>query len=276
MAHPYHGIQAVITTQHSKEKLVAPAFTSLGIEILHHKFDTDILGTFSGEIPRALSQRDTALKKARIGMEALGIKFGLASEGSVGPDPLVPFINSAIEALAWIDDENGIEIVEYERGMEVIATKIELTSLDSLDEFLVRADFPNHALIAYSPSNKGLIYKGLREVSTLEKALLEITKSGSAVIESDLRAHMSPSRSEVIKRCAEKLIERLKVLCLECQSPGFGTVANLYGLECEECGEEVKEAIRGELIGCAKCEYREERLNGKKLASPAQCQWCNP
>ncbi|MFM7776345.1 MAG: hypothetical protein ACKO7S_04680, partial [Actinomycetota bacterium] len=111
MSHPYKGIEAIITTQHRKEELVAPALAPLGIKVIHHKFDTDSLGTFSGEIPRALSQRETALKKARIGMAAQGAKFGIASEGSIGADPLVPFINSAIEALAWIDDLHGIEIV---------------------------------------------------------------------------------------------------------------------------------------------------------------------
>ena len=276
MFHPYKGIQAVITTQHSKEELIAPALTALGIELIHHKFDTDTLGTFSGEIPRTLPQRDAALKKARIGMDATGMKCGLASEGSIGPDPIVPFINSAIESIAWIDDVNEIEIVEYERGTEVVAVKIEITSLDALDDFLNRADFPNHALIAYSASKKGPIYKGLRDLAELEKAVGALTKTESAIIESDLRAHMSPSRSEVIRHCAEKLAKRLQELCARCETPGFGVIANLYGLNCEECGENVGQAVRGELKGCAKCEYKEEKLNGKESASPAQCGSCNP
>ena len=276
MSHPYRGIEAVITTQHSKEKLIAPTFATLGIEIFHHKFDTDTLGTFSGEIPRTLPQRDTALRKARIGMDATGIKYGLASEGSIGPDPIVPFINSAIESIAWIDDVNKIEIIEYERGTEVVAVKIEVASLDALGDFLDRADFPNHALIAYSASKRGPIYKGLRDLAELEKAVIELTKTGGAIIESDLRAHMSPSRSEVIKRCAEKLAMRLQELCPKCETPGFGVIANLYVLNCEECGEEVEQAVRGELKGCAKCEYKEEKLNGKESVRPAQCLRCNP
>ncbi len=276
MSHPYRGIEAVITTQHSKEKLIAPAFITLGIEVVHHEFDTDTLGTFSGEIPRTLPQRDTALKKARIGMDATGIKYGLASEGSIGPDPIVPFINSAIESIAWIDDVNEIEIVEYERGTEVVAAKIEVASLDALGDFLNRADFPNHALIVYSASKKGPICKGLRDFFELERVVGELTRTGSAIIESDLRAHMSPSRSEVIRRCAEKLAKRLQELCARCETPGFGVIANLYGLNCEECGEKVEQAVRGELKGCAKCEYKEENLNGKESVSPAQCGSCNP
>jgi hypothetical protein len=276
MSHPYKGIEAIITTQHHKEELVAQALAPLGIKVIHHKFDTDLLGTFSGEIPRALSQRETALKKARIGMAAQRAKFGIASEGSVGADPLVPFINSAIEALAWIDDLHGIEIVEYERGTEVIAVKTEVSSPNALGDFLERADFPNHALICYSTSEKGAIYKGLRDFAALEEALQEITKRGSAVVESDLRAHMSPSRSEVIKRCAQRLANRLSRQCNECGAPGFGTTSNLYGLNCEECGELVAKAIRGELESCAKCSNKQEKLNGRAKASAAQCEGCNP
>ena len=276
MSHPYRGVEAVITTQHAKEKLVAPALAPLGIDLVHHNFNTDSLGTFSGEIPRTQSQRETAFKKARIGMEATGLKYGIASEGSIGADPLVPLINSAIESIAWIDDVTGIEIIEFERGTEVIAVKTEISSINALGDFLERADFPNHALIAYPASKKGLIYKGLRELATLEDAISSITKTESAIIESDLRAHMSPSRSEVIQRCAEKLALRLTCLCSVCGAPGFGTIGNLYGLSCEQCGESVERVIRGELYGCAKCEFREEKLNGKSGVSAAQCERCNP
>jgi hypothetical protein len=276
MSHPYRGVEAVITTQHAKEKLIAPALAPLGIELVHHNFNTDSLGTFSGEIPRTHSQRETAFKKARIGMEVTGLKYGIASEGSIGADPLVPLINSAIESIAWIDDVTGIEIIEFERGTEVVAVKTEVSSIDDLGDFLERADFPNHALIAYPASKKGPNYKGLRELAALEDAISSITKVESSVIESDLRAHMSPSRSEVIQRCAEKLAVRLACLCSGCGTPGFGAIGSICGLSCEQCGEIVERAISGELHGCAKCEFREEKLNGKSGVSAAQCERCNP
>jgi len=276
MSHPYRGVEAVITTQHAKEKLIAPALAPLGIELVHHNFNTDSLGTFSGEIPRTHSQRETAFKKARIGMEVTGMKYGIASEGSIVADPLVPLINSAIESIAWIDDVTGIEIIEFERGTEVVAVKTEVSSIDDLGDFLERADFPNHALIAYPASKKGPNYKGLRELAALEDAISSITKVESAVIESDLRAHMSPSRSEVIQRCAEKLAVRLACLCSGCGTPGFGAIGSICGLSCEQCGEIVERAISGELRGCAKCEFREEKLNGKSGVSAAQCERCNP
>ncbi|MFU0507935.1 hypothetical protein [Pseudaminobacter sp. NGMCC 1.201702] len=44
--------------------------------------DTDVLGTFTGEIPRAGSTREAAIAKARLGMAATGLPRGIVSERS--------------------------------------------------------------------------------------------------------------------------------------------------------------------------------------------------
>lgn len=276
MAHRYEGITAVLTTKHNKEKVLAPILAQLHIAISHHEFDTDQLGTFSGEIRRELNQRDTALKKARIGMAATGLRYGIASEGSVGPDPFIPFINSTVEAIAWIDEVNGIELVEFERGLEVKALKTEALSIDSLTEFLKDAEFPEHGLIVYAKSEKGEIYKGLQSWQELDEAIKRCAISGPAVVESDLRAHMSPSRRAVIRRCAEKLVMRLGQICPQCEVPGFGVVSTISGAPCESCGEMVARTNIGFVEGCAKCDFKVEKLNGKMFASAAECNGCNP
>ena len=279
MSHPYNGITAVISTKHGKERLIAPIFEKLGVKKEHQEWDTDELGTFSGEIPRTLSQHETVIKKARIGMAKSGCKYGIASEGSIGADPALGFINSSLEAIAWIDDVLGFELVEYERGLEVVAAKRFFTQGEDLGSFLTTADFPNHALIVYPEGEKGPIYKGIAKNDELEAAIskcLTKSKTKRVVIESDLRAHMSPSRSKVIIRCAEKLISRLTELCSACGLPGFGKVGNLFGLDCEACGEQVLNAIKGEVLGCVKCDYKLEKLNGKTKANPALCPACNP
>lgn len=279
MIHPYNGIRAVVTTKHKKEKLIAPIFQKLGIELLHFEWDTDQLGTFSTEIPRALTQHETVIKKARVGMARIGHRYGVASEGSVGPDISLPILNSTVEAITWVDDVNGFQLVEYERGLDVVAVKESFANFDGIDEFLKRADFPNHGLILYPEGEKDPIYKGIRNRSELEAALDQCLKKSSkkiAVVESDLRAHMSPSRSAVIAKCAEKLVDRLSKLCPSCQLPGFGEIGRLSGLPCESCGEEVVTALKGNVLGCVKCEYKFEKLNGKTDASASSCLSCNP
>ena len=64
-----------------------------------------------------------------------------------------------------------------------------------------------------------------------------------------MRAHMSPSRSAVIAKCAERLVDRLSKLCPSCQLPGIGEIGRLSELPCEGCGEDVVTALKGESYG---------------------------
>jgi len=272
MRHPYEGAKAALTTKHGKSSQIAPAFRSLRVEIATIELDTDQLGTFSREVPRLGSQRETAIEKARLGMAASGLRYGIASEATIGADPIIPFLNSTVEAIAWIDSELNFELVEFYRSLEIVVVRETITSDEQLAEVLSRADFPNHGLIAYC--DKGEVIKGIKDYSTLRAALDRL--SGAVTIESDLRAHMSPSRQLVITQCAEKLVARLGQLCAKCNTPGFGPISNLLGLTCESCGGEVATALRGEVLGCAKCDYRQERVNERKYAPARECSYCNP
>lgn len=266
-AHPYQGITAALATKHAKEKVVAPVFASLGISLQVPDIDTDLLGTFSGEIERIGTPKEVALKKARMGMKASGLAYGAASEGSIGPDPVVPFLNSDIECMAWVDEERGIELVEFHRSLDIIAA----TGSSISEEFLTEADFPNHSLIV---KGNGKVVKGIKDRAELDRAIAEI--GSSVVIESDLRAHHSPSRMRNIALVTEKLVARISRLCPGCNAPGFGHVDNLFGVICRECKNVEARAIRGEVLGCAKCDYREEISNNKDFIEPAECGYCNP
>ena len=124
-AHPYFHKRIALTTKHDKLRLIKPAFDEyVGCELFEVNLDTDKLGTFSGEIERVAPPRETAIQKARIGMKKKGLSLGTASEGSVGPDPIVPFIHSNTEHLVLVDDEIGIVISETYRSFEITATTI--------------------------------------------------------------------------------------------------------------------------------------------------------
>ena len=113
--HPYKGARAVLATMHGKSEVIGPALEArLGMEIVVPPIiDTDTFGTFTGEIPRAGSMYDAALAKARLGMRLTGINVGIASEGSFGPHPAIPFIAAARELLVLIDEERNIIITEH-------------------------------------------------------------------------------------------------------------------------------------------------------------------
>ena len=126
--HPYRNQPAILTTKHDKLSLIAPSMQSeVDLEVTDINLDTDQLGTFSGEISRSGSPIETAIAKAKLGIEATGIPIGLASEGSIGPDPQNPFLTSDIEIVVLVDQERGLVIYESHRSFEIVAATIEFS-----------------------------------------------------------------------------------------------------------------------------------------------------
>jgi hypothetical protein len=77
----YRDRRAVLATMHGKERAIGrPLRAGLGLEIVvPAALDTDRLGTFSGEVERVGSPWDVAIRKARFGMAATGLPFGIAN-----------------------------------------------------------------------------------------------------------------------------------------------------------------------------------------------------
>ena len=277
--HPYWGAKAVLTTKHRKGLQIAPAFSKhLNMEVEELNLDTDQLGTFSGEIERIGNAREAVIKKAELGISISGSTIGIASEGSIGVDPFIPFINSDIELIALVDQERSLTIIESLRSTEIIAHTLKISKETKLDNFLLKADFPNHNLIVRSEDKPvSFCVKGINNKKDLDQAIADGFKDfPELVIENDLRAHCSPSRQKNISALAEKFALRLSHLCPECQAPGWGVISYKKGLPCQECGEISEEALAQEIQGCGRCEFTQV---GKTLAEsidPAQCQLCNP
>lgn len=82
MAHIYERAEVALLTRHGKEKILAPSLAAgLEVRLLHTDgYDTDRLGTFSGEVPRTLSALACAQKKAELACELTGADIGLGSE----------------------------------------------------------------------------------------------------------------------------------------------------------------------------------------------------
>jgi len=280
-AHPYVDKRIALTTKHDKLRLIKAAFDEyVGCELFEVNLDTDQLGTFSGEIERHAPPHETAIHKARLGMRETGSLIGIASEGSVGPDPVVPFIHSNIEHLVLVDDQNGIVISEIHRSFEITAATITAAPDQDLTSFLEKADFPNHALIVRpNTQTKSNCIKGVNDLEQLQEAIAissKLSPNGFVVIESDLRAMHSPSRQRNIEEVATLLAKRVSQLCPNCQMPGWGRVGYEKGLNCSECELENPDAIRQEKLGCVKCDHIELGKVISSTLNPAHCNFCNP
>ncbi|VVT31953.1 DUF6671 family protein [Rhizobium sp. EC-SD404] len=281
----YAGQNAVLTTMHGKEEAIAPVLRArLGLIVsAASDIDTDALGTFTGEIPRTGTIRDVAIAKARLGMEAVGLPIGLGSEGSYGPHPEIPLVPGGVELMVLVDDTRGIVVSEHLIDDTPAFGHAYAEAGDDLTPVLDRLGFPKHALIvkpAESDNGAGHIFKGLRERATLKRAVMSaqaLSKDGRALIQTDMRAHMNPTRMAQLGRLASALAERLSQLCPACGMPGYGQIDVETGLPCDWCGSP-SQMVRQYIFSCVSCLHRENRPrdDGLTHADPKHCPSCNP
>lgn len=277
---PYTGARFSILTQHGKEREMAPLFADL-LDVrleLATGFDTDSLGSFTREVARQGNQLEAARAKAKKGMELLALDFGVASEGSFHPG-IFGLYASNLELVVLVDRLQGLEIVGRAEGPSHHFHK-RVTTRDDLEVFARKAGFPKHGLLVrpeddYDPR----LRKGLTDWAALHAAFGEAraeSRSSVVCVESDLRAHMNPTRMATIRRATENLIRRIQSECPRCESPGFWAAERIAGLPCRDCGGATDEA-RAERWACVTGDHFELRdQNPGRFADPARCPSCNP
>lgn len=279
--HSYRDREALLSTKHQKLSLIAPSMLEhAGLRVSAIEVDTDQLGTFSGERQRVGSALETAIQKARLGLAETGQVLGIASEGSIGPDPQNPFLVSDIEIVVLVDAERNLTIFDSHRSFDIVAATKTVQPGDDLTEFLLKIDFPNQGLIA-KVGNEPIteIVKGIASLEELERAIWKLAKESGdlpVMIETDFRAHQSPTRRKNIEIAAEKLARRLATECPACKAAGFGMIRYAYGLNCNGCGQRNEGAVSKELLCCVSCEHQESGDVIQASLSPDRCDWCNP
>ena len=284
MAHKvsyYTDKRVAFLTQHNKELVVAPELRrELGLKVERiDGYDTNQLGTFSREIPRAGSQLETARKKVRIGMNLSGCKLGLASEGSFNMDPYTGMIPWNVEMVIFIDGLHDFEVVGFYQGSAKVGN---LLSDDwaSAEAFARKLGFPEHYMVV-RPEDKDdqRIRKDIDTWTKLEDTFFWArgqSANGSVFLETDMRAHANPTRMEHIRLAAVDLAEKLNSVCSVCGIPGFWIIDQVKGLPCGMCGSPT-DRIREDIYGCLKCSHRVTKKRAeKKFADPKYCDYCNP
>lgn len=280
--HPLYQDQRIaLLTQHGKEQAIAPVLEpALGCRIERVSgYDTDQLGTFTREIPRAGTQIEAARQKAKIGMSLSGLPVGLASEGAFGPDPYTGMCPWNVEMLIWIDTTRELEIVGMAEGQ---ATFSHLLTADwaAAEAFAHQCEFPAQQLVVRpGEADDPRLQKDITDWQTLANAFaraLGEAENRQVFIETDGRAHANPLRMNVIRRSAENLAQKLNSRCPSCGTPGFWIVERVAGLPCADCGAPTRET-RAEIFGCPKCARRiENKRSDRRHADPGRCDYCNP
>lgn len=282
---PYAGACVILPTLHAKSIAIAPPFwEQLGASVLEYTIDTDSLGTFSGEVERKGNALECAKKKCEWALELLGdkVEYCIASEGSFGPHPHIPFLPCNQEILYFIDRKRGFDSSMVHMTEKTNYQMQEVGSWKELKQFAQRALFPSHALIV-RPNNRagsGLIFKGIQEEAALReafKASMAASGDRKAWVETDMRAQFNPSRMAAIGELAGRMAQRLASFCPECKAPGWGRIKVEKGLPCEYC-DQPTEMIAHEILGCVLCAHTQRLPRPDRLHAAPQmhCGWCNP
>lgn len=277
----FNGRKLLIATKHGKEKVIAPIVEKALSVICNtsNDFDTDLFGTFTGEIERSLDPLSTARNKCRDAMAMHNFDLGIASEGSFGPHPLLPFIPANEEILILLDTKNKLEISVSVLSTDTNYQGEEVRTEQELLEFATRAQFPSHKLIIRKSKAdfKGMI-KGLGDWSQLLTAFREqISNHDIVYVETDMRAMNNPTRLTVIQRAAKDLVNKINSRCPNCNMPGFGVTNIVKGLPCSLCKTPTK-SVLSHVYTCLQCSYTTVKKypEQKTLEDPQYCDLCNP
>lgn len=283
---PYGGRRVSLATCHGKERVLArPFHRGLALTVVVATgFDTDQLGTFSGERSRPADAKQTCRQKAEAGMDHTGLDLGLASEGSFGPHPSVPWLAVNQEWLTFVDRRAGLVIADSLLADRTNFDHRVVVPREDIEDWLRRVGFPSHALIVrphlWDGCGEAPLVKGVRTAGALAEALgrcAGASSDGRARLETDMRAHCNPTRLGVIRTLAFRLVRRIARKCPACAAPGWGPGEGLGGLPCGWCALPTPR-LRADVWECVACDHREERprRDGRRTADPGDCPRCNP
>lgn len=195
----FQDVLAVLATMHGKERVIAPPlgrFLGLRVEPARG-LDTDRFGTFSRDVERTGSQLDAAHAKiAAACVASPRIRVGLASEGSFGPHPFLPFVR---EIVVLIDRQVGLDLIGHYADLGVNFAHAVVSDVGAVIAFVERVGFPEHGVIVMGCADGkpepslGLI-KTISGPADLERVVEGVTAGcGEAFIKTDSERTAIPS-----------------------------------------------------------------------------------
>jgi len=277
----WKGRIAYLATLHRKEEVIAPLLAEhLGIQVQVIPLDTDQFGTFSRERPRPGDPLHTLRLKIERARQAYPAPLVLASEGSFGPHPQIPWIPWNQEWVMLKVFESGaepLELVGYAESTQTNFSHRWVQSFAEALDFAQKVGFPEHALIALDqPEKPQVIHKGIQDEATLRQVVEELLARQQGLhLETDMRALYNPTRLQVIAAATQNLIAKAQSLCPACGTPGYWRIRPLAGLPCGQCGAPTP-VTKAWVYGCARCSHTHTEPVAETWADPAQCPFCNP
>ncbi|MBL9038690.1 MAG: hypothetical protein JNG84_09270 [Archangium sp.] len=264
------GEVVAFVTKHAKERLVGDLVARAGMTLMHiGELDTDALGTFSRSRPRVGSALDAARTKCRWALTyAPRARFALASEGSFGPHPAVPWVARGSELVLLVDRQASLELRGEDITTETNFASTQAHTVEDARAFALNHGFPSHGLLVGR-------HPGVTRLDALERLVRSELLHGPVHLETDMRASLNPTRQLSIRRAAERCFEALARHCPRCGWPGFVVSSVERGLRCEACATPTN-AVAVEIFSCGVCGHRHHRPVDAPKAPAALCDACNP
>lgn len=270
--------QVVVATKHRKEAVLASVFgPRWGLRLEAADVDTDLLGTFSGEVPRVGDVQSTL--RAKVQMAAARCpqaEVVLATEGSFGPDPVLGWVALHEEVLLWSWPQQGKELWVAHRSHDTNFSCTDSSEWTDVQRWALRVGFPT-AHVILRDAQGHVLAKGISDPVELERLWRAAAEGGAPRVETDMRADRNPKRREVLHALAHKTLEAFEACCPRCRFPGFVARPAEPGAPCSACGTPTRrpQQLKAECAECGHIEVRdsEDQLKG---ADPATCDRCNP
>jgi hypothetical protein len=277
----FEGRSLFIATNHHKEAVIQPILErELNVNCFSIPlFNTDQFGTFSGEIERSQSPVDTLKAKCQLGFDVTACDLVIATEGSFGAHPDLPFCAAQDELILLMDFKNNVSFSARILTTETNFQGKKIRSEEELIAFGESINFPNQAIILRN-EEQSMLYmkKGINDWDELLTAFrVCMRRHDNVFVETDMRAMHNPLRMKHIEQLTLKLMAQLKVLCPSCEMPGYGVTSILPGLPCWIC-ETPTSSVLKHVLTCTACQHQEEVYfpNGRQTEEPTFCPACNP
>ena len=270
--------KAFVATKHGKDVILRPVFgAQWGLDVAALEVDTDLLGTFSGEVPRPGGVRSTLRAKVSMALEVRpDAEVVLATEGSFGPDPVLGWVPLHEEVLLWSWPQQGKELWLAHRSHDTNFSSTDSSEWTEVQRWALRVGFPTAHVILRDTQGQ-VLAKGISDPVELERLWRAAAVGGAPRVETDMRADRNPKRREVLRTLAVKTREAFEALCPNCQFPGFVARPAEPGAPCSACGSATRRPrlLKAECTECGQVEVRDsdDQLNG---VDPAICDRCNP
>lgn len=204
----------------------------------------------------------------------------IASEGSFGPHPEMPFVAAGRELVVLCDRKRNLELVGHDYSFAPSFRQATVQSGSDAAIFATSVGFPAQGIVVLAsvdgaPAPQVFADKSAASFTDLIAAVLRaLNHFGEAHLVCDMRAHRNPQRMAAIRRAATDLVRSCLSRCPRCDRPGFRPSEPILGATCRWCGSPTRQAL-AEVSICCGCDYRVER-SLTNSADPGICGFCNP